>query len=68
MSARRHADRLSIRLENGLDPAPQTRPRGVGLANVRARLAAHYGDDASLRIEREPERFIVALDLPAQTP
>ncbi|MDX1503393.1 MAG: hypothetical protein R3325_13605, partial [Thermoanaerobaculia bacterium] len=28
---------------------------GVGLANVRARLAALYGDEASLRLENRPE-------------
>jgi len=66
--AQRRAGRLSIRLENGLDPAPRQRDGGLGLANVRARLAAQYGDDATLRIEREPERFIVVLDLPALSP
>jgi LytS/YehU family sensor histidine kinase len=39
----------------------------VGLANVRARLAAEYGDDALLRIEEGPNRFKVVLDLPART-
>ncbi len=38
---------------------------GVGLANVRARLFAQYGSDASLRIEKDAERFVVLLDLPA---
>jgi two-component system sensor histidine kinase AlgZ len=67
VSAERRGERLAIRLENGFEPAPRRREGGLGLANVRARLAAHYGDDASLRIEREPERFIVVLDLPART-
>jgi len=34
---------------------------------VRARLFAHYGDSASLRIERDAERFVVLLDLPASS-
>jgi sensor histidine kinase YesM len=67
VSAHRHDHRLSLRLENGVDPSPRRRPGGVGLANVRARLAAHYGSDASLRIESERERFVVVLDLPART-
>ena len=66
--AERHGARLSIRIENGLDPAPRTREGGVGLANVRARLSAQYGDDAALRIEREAERFSVLLDLPVRSP
>ncbi len=66
--AQRHEGRLSLRLENGVDPAPRTRDGGVGLANVRARLFAQYGDDASLRIEQDAERFVVLLDLPASGP
>jgi sensor histidine kinase YesM len=64
--ARRHAERLLLELENGIDPLPRRRPGGVGLANVRARLVAHYGSDAVLRIEREPSHFRVVLDLPAR--
>ena len=66
--ARRHADRLLIELENGIDPLPRRRPGGVGLANVRARLVAHYGSDAVLRIERDLSQFRVVLDLPARAP
>jgi LytS/YehU family sensor histidine kinase len=39
----------------------------VGLANVRARLAAEYGSDATLRIERDERHFRVLLDLPARS-
>lgn len=63
--ARTQAGRLAIELENGVDPAPRRRDGGVGLANVRARLAAHYGSDARLRVEHTSERFMLVLDLPA---
>jgi LytS/YehU family sensor histidine kinase len=68
LRAERRRERLSLTLENGVDPAPRARDGGVGLANVRARLFAHYGDDASLRIEKDSERFAVLLDLPARSP
>jgi LytS/YehU family sensor histidine kinase len=66
--ARCRDGRLSLELENGLDPAPRRREGGVGLANVRARLFGQYGDDATLRIERNRDRFLVVLDLPASVP
>ena len=66
--ARRHGERLSLELENGLDPAPRHRVGGLGLANVRARLFGQYGSDASLRVEREVNLFRVVLDLPASSP
>jgi two-component system, LytTR family, sensor histidine kinase AlgZ len=65
--AERRGDRLSIELENGVEPASLPREGGLGLANVRARLAGHYASDASLRIERDTERFLVRLDLPARS-
>jgi len=60
--------RLNVELENGLDPAPRRRGGGLGLANVRARLFGQYGNDATLRVERQVDRFIVVLDLPASLP
>lgn len=66
--AERRGARLSLELENGVDPSPRARDGGVGLANVRARLFAQYGKDATLRIERDTERFLVRLDLPAAAP
>ena len=66
--AERRDGRLSIELENGVDPAPRAHEGGVGLSNVRARLHAQYGNDASLRIEKDAERFVVLLDLPASSP
>jgi len=66
--ARCHDGRLTIELENGLDPAPRRRAGGLGLANVRARLFGQYGGDATLRVERETGRFLVVLSLPARSP
>ncbi|MES1183419.1 MAG: histidine kinase [Myxococcales bacterium] len=60
-----HAGRLSIELENEFAPAPRRRDGGLGLANVRARLFGQYGNDATLRVERERDRFAVVLNLPA---
>jgi two-component system sensor histidine kinase AlgZ len=64
--ARRDADRLLLELENGCDPAAPRRDGGVGLANVRARLFAHYESDATLRIEQAAGHFRVLIDLPAR--
>jgi len=66
--AKRRGARLALELENGIDPAPRPRDGGLGLANVRARLFAQYGKDASLRIESDVERFAVLLDLPVSAP
>jgi two-component system, LytTR family, sensor histidine kinase AlgZ len=63
--AERRGGRLSLELENGVDPAPRAHDGGVGLANVRARLFAQYGGEATLRIEKDTERFVARLDLPA---
>lgn len=66
--AQRRGTRLALALENGVDPAPRARDGGVGLANVRARLFAQYGKEAVVRIEKDSERFVVLLDLPASSP
>ena len=66
--AHRHGDHLLLELENGIDPLPRRRPGGVGLANVRARLVAHYGTEAVLRIERDTAHFRVLIDLPVRSP
>jgi len=66
--ARCRDGRLTVELENGLDPTPRRSVGGLGLANVRARLFGQYGNDATLRVERQVDRFIVVLDLPASSP
>jgi two-component system sensor histidine kinase AlgZ len=59
--------KVSILIENSFDPeAPPWRRSGVGLANVRQRLAARYGDRASMSAKGEGGIFRVAIVLPAE--
>jgi two-component system sensor histidine kinase AlgZ len=56
---------LSVVVENTFDPdAPPKRKSGVGLANVRQRLAARYGSQASLDVKANGDSFRVAITLP----
>lgn len=58
---------LSIVVENNFDPeAPPRRSGGVGLANVRQRLEARYGERSSFAARSEAGRFRVAITLPAE--
>jgi LytS/YehU family sensor histidine kinase len=58
---------LSITVDNSFDPeTPPRRKSGLGLANVRQRLATRYGDHASFLVEKNGTRFHVALSLPAE--
>ncbi|MGC1685629.1 MAG: histidine kinase [Candidatus Acidiferrales bacterium] len=59
--------RLSIVVENPFDPdAPRRRRNGVGLANVRQRLAARYGELSRFDVTQQGDSFRVTLALPAQ--
>ncbi len=52
----------------GAAAPPPGRSTGLGLANLRARLAALYGGDARVTIaEREPVGVAVTVSLPAET-
>src|SRR5262249_2996089 len=49
------------------EPAPaRERERGVGLANIRERLAALYGTRARVDWRRTPTQFEIELTLPAE--
>ncbi|MGH9534454.1 MAG: sensor histidine kinase [Terriglobales bacterium] len=66
LSAARDGARLRLEVDNDYDsdcPAPQR--NGVGLDNVRQRLAAHYGGHASLVWRADGGRFSAAIELPA---
>ncbi len=66
--ARRDGSLLRISVDNDIDddlPAP--RSNGIGLANVRQRLAAAYGHEASINWTRQGRTFTVELTLPAET-
>jgi LytS/YehU family sensor histidine kinase len=67
LSAECSGGRLHLSVENSVDPdAPAPRKSGLGLPNVRLRLEARYGKDATLRATAEEELFRVAISLPAE--
>jgi len=69
MRGRRSEERLRFVIENEFDPeAPSTRKSGIGLANVRNRLATRYGNNARMDVEVEGTRYRVVLSLPCGTP
>jgi len=62
----RRGDRLSITVENPRDPDAVPRKRGgVGLENVRKRLAVVFGGAARMDASASPTGFRVAIDLPS---
>jgi signal transduction histidine kinase len=66
IEARRRGAALEIAVENPRDPeAPPRRGSGLGLDNVRQRLAALDPRRARLDVIEEPGRFRVTLNLPA---
>lgn len=68
LEARCADGRLVVVIENAFDPeAPPRRSNGVGLANVRRRLEARYGQDATLQVGATGDRFRVRLSLPGET-
>jgi two-component system sensor histidine kinase AlgZ len=67
IEARSDGQRMSIGVLNPFDPDAPPRPgMGVGLANVRRRLLAAYGERARVEAERGPDRFRVAISMPAE--
>jgi LytS/YehU family sensor histidine kinase len=67
--AARAGSLLRIRVENDVDPdgVPQ-KGTGIGLDNVRRRLAAGYGTEAGVQWTQQEAGFLVELTLPAETP
>ncbi len=56
---------LAIAIENPLDAdAPENPRRGVGLENVRRRLAAMFGTAATIQTRSGPQSFRVELEVP----
>ena len=67
VSAQRAGSLLRIRVENDADDdARNAAGTGIGLVNVRQRLAAAYGSEASVHWAREQQLFRVDLVLPAE--
>jgi LytS/YehU family sensor histidine kinase len=70
IQARPERDRLVIVVENDgcANATPDENGESIGLANVESRLAARFGDDAGMKIERpNVGRFRVTLTLPRIT-
>jgi two-component system sensor histidine kinase AlgZ len=66
IAAAGHGTRLSIRIENPCDPdRPRGTGAGVGLRNVRARLRALHGADATVTAGEADGTWHVELSLPA---
>ena len=65
---RRAASVLQIAIDNDVDTdAPPAREgAGIGLANVRQRLACAYGHEASIHCTRHADRYTVAIAMPAE--
>jgi hypothetical protein len=68
IDARRDAGRLVVEVSDtgvGLQAAPAARGQGLGLANVRDRLAGLYGEAARLSVQqREPGGVNARIELP----
>ncbi len=61
--------RLRILIENPFDPESPVRPgSGRGIANVRQRLAARYGDSAMFAAKPLGDRYLVVISVPAEMP
>jgi two-component system, LytTR family, sensor histidine kinase AlgZ len=56
---------LRVTVENDYDPdSPAPRKTGLGLTNIRNRLASRYGDNARLDIQKTDTRFRAELIFP----
>ena len=67
LAARQNEDKVSITVENSFDPdTPSPLKTGLGLDNIRQRLNARYGTDASIVVRTKDNCFSVNLQLPAQ--
>ena len=68
VSAARSGSVLRLVVENDIDRDLAAAPgAGIGLANVRQRLATAYGHEASIHWTRGEHKFRVELALPAET-
>jgi len=68
IEARSTNGRMFITIENTFDPdAPLRKGTGMGLRNVRERLEARYGKEASLRVTNDGDKFEATVTLPAET-
>ncbi len=67
ITARLSGSRLAVAIDNPRDPdSPGRQGAGVGLENVRRRLAAVFGREAEVQTRKEAASFRVELRLPAE--
>lgn len=67
VSSARGGGRLRILIENPYDPEAPSRPgTGLGLANVRQRLAARWGQEGLFAAKKLADRFLVVISVPAE--
>jgi two-component system sensor histidine kinase AlgZ len=65
LSAAIHGDAVRIEVVNDVDPERASRPgTGIGLANVRERLAASFGEQASLDFAVSDGTAVAILSIP----
>ena len=65
--AQRNGSLLHIRVENEFDAdEPQHKGHGIGLANVRQRLAGAYKHEASIHWARQGAVYAVDITLPVE--
>jgi two-component system sensor histidine kinase AlgZ len=68
LSGHSHNGRVLLAIQNTFDPdSSPMRKNGLGLKNVRNRLEARFGKDASMRVSSENGNFRVELSFPANT-
>jgi LytS/YehU family sensor histidine kinase len=68
LEAERRGERIRIAVENAYDPeSPARGGRGIGLRNVRQRLATSYGNEARVELQKSNNVFRVELTFPAQS-
>src|SRR5271168_660261 len=67
LSGHGHNGRVSLAVENTFDSdSTPTHKGGLGLKNVRQRLEARYGKEATMRVSAEEGKFRVELSFPAE--
>ena len=63
----KRGERLNVAIENPIDSdASAPAGKGIGLENVRSRLATFYGSEARLELRRGKSSFRVEISLPIQ--
>jgi two-component system sensor histidine kinase AlgZ len=68
MLGRRVKEGLRFTIENPYDPLAPASRSGIGLANVRQRLEARYGNASRLEVEASDDVYRVTLVLPVKQP